>query len=87
MNILCDGVERTRALTSCVRAARSTCSPKRWKTTRAAFSKKALPYGLILVPSDSFGVPGYFRIAFCTDTKKVVRSIDAFKKFVKAEYR
>ena len=53
----------------------------------AAFSKKALPYGLILVPSDSFGVPGYFRIAFCTDTEKVVRSIDAFKKFVKAEYR
>ena len=47
---------------------------------------KALPYGLILVPSDSFGLPGYFRIAFCTDTEKVVRSIDAFKAFVKAEY-
>ena len=61
--------------------------PKALEDDAAAFSKKALPYGLILVPSDSFGVPGYFRIAFCTDTKKVVRSIDAFKKFVKAEYR
>ena len=61
--------------------------PKALEDDAAAFSKKALPYGLILVPSDSFGVPGYFRIAFCTDTEKVVRSIDAFKKFVKAEYR
>ena len=61
--------------------------PNALEDDAAAFSKKALPYGLILVPSDSFGVPGYFRIAFCTDTKKVVRSIDAFKKFVKAEYR
>ena len=61
--------------------------PKALEEDAVAFSKKALPYGLILVPSDSFGMPGYFRIAFCTDTEKVVRSIDAFKKFVAAEYR
>ena len=60
--------------------------PKALERDAAAFSQKALPYGLILVPSDSFGLPGYFRIAFCTDTEKVVRSIDAFKAFVKAEY-
>ena len=60
--------------------------PKALESDAAAFSRKALPYGLILVPSDSFGLPGYFRIAFCTDTEKVVRSIDAFKAFVKAEY-
>ena len=60
--------------------------PKALERDAAAFSRKALPYGLILVPSDSFGLPGYFRIAFCTDTEKVVRSIDAFKAFVKAEY-
>lgn len=60
--------------------------PKALECDAAAFSRKALPYGLILVPSDSFGLPGYFRIAFCTDTEKVVRSIDAFKAFVKAEY-
>ena len=59
---------------------------KALESDAAAFSRKALPYGLILVPSDSFGLPGYFRIAFCTDTEKVVRSIDAFKAFVKAEY-
>ena len=60
--------------------------PKALESDAAAFSRKALPYGLILVPSDSFGLPGYFRIAFCTDTEKVVRSIDTFKAFVKAEY-
>ena len=60
--------------------------PKALESDAAAFSRKALPYGLILVPSDSFGLPGYFRIAFCTDTEKVVRSIVAFKAFVKAEY-
>ena len=59
--------------------------PKALENDAATFSRKALPYGLILVPSDSFGLPGYFRIAFCTDTEKVVRSIDAFKAFVKAE--
>ena len=41
---------------------------------------------MILVPSDSFGVPGYFRIAYCTDTQKVIRSLDAFERFVKTEY-
>lgn len=43
---------------------------------------KAKDYDLILVPSDSFGVPGYFRMAYCIDTEKVERSIAAFEKFV-----
>ena len=41
---------------------------------------KAKDYDLILVPSDSFGVPGYFRMAYCIDTEKVERSIAAFEK-------
>ena len=40
----------------------------------------------ILVPGDSFGAPGYFRIAYCIDTEKVERSLEAFRRFVKAEY-
>ena len=52
----------------------------------AAFSRKAMKYGLVLVPSDSFGVPGYFRMAYCTDTQKVVRSLDAFGRLVREEY-
>ena len=42
--------------------------------------------GIDLVPSDSFGVKGYFRIAYCIGTEKVERSLDAFRRFVKSEY-
>lgn len=60
--------------------------PKAPEEDAVAFSEKAKKYDLILVPSDSFGVDGYFRIAYCIDTEKVERSLDAFRKFVKAEY-
>ena len=60
--------------------------PKALESDSVAFCKKALKYDLILVPGDSFGAPGYFRIAYCVDTEKVKRSIDAFRRFVKAEY-
>lgn len=60
--------------------------PKALEKDAIAFCEKAKKYDLILVPSDSFGVEGYFRIAYCIDTKKVERSLDAFRKFVKTEY-
>lgn len=60
--------------------------PKALESDSVAFCKKALKYDLILVPGDSFGAPGYFRIAYCVDTEKVRRSIDAFKRFVENEY-
>jgi aspartate aminotransferase len=60
--------------------------PKALEEDAVAFSEKAKKYDLILVPSDSFGVKGYFRIAYCIDTEKVERSLDAFRKFVRAEY-
>ena len=60
--------------------------PKALEADSVAFSKKALGHDLILVPGDSFGAPGYFRIAYCIDTEKVERSLEAFRRFVKAEY-
>ena len=48
--------------------------------------KKALKYDLVLVPGDSFGAPGYFRMAYCIDTEKVERSLVALRKFVAEEY-
>ena len=51
-----------------------------------AFCLKAKKYDLILVPSDNFGVPGYFRMAYCIDTEKVQRSIPVLEKFVAEEY-
>ncbi|MCM1040582.1 MAG: pyridoxal phosphate-dependent aminotransferase [Roseburia sp.] len=60
--------------------------PKALEEDAVAFCKKAQKYDLILVPSDTFGVPGYFRIAYCIDTKKVERSLEAFQKFIHTEY-
>lgn len=48
-----------------------------------AFSETAKKHDLILVPSDSFGVKGYFRLAYCIDTKKVERSLAAFRNLAK----
>ena len=50
------------------------------------FCEKAKKYNLILVPSDSFGCPGYFRMSYCIETEKVERSLVALREFVKAEY-
>ena len=60
--------------------------PKALEKDASAFCRKALQYGLVFVPSDSFGVPGYFRIAYCTDTKMVEQSLDALQDFVHSLY-
>lgn len=60
--------------------------PKALEEDANAFCLKAKKYDLILVPSDNFGVPGYFRMAYCIDTEKVKRSIPVLEKFVAKEY-
>lgn len=60
--------------------------PKALEEDAGVFCMKAKKYDLILVPSDNFGVPGYFRMAYCIDTKKVRRSLPVLEKFVKEEY-
>lgn len=54
--------------------------PKCLEEDSIKFCNKAKEFDLLLVPSDSFGVKGYFRIAYCIDTEKVIRSLEAFKK-------
>ena len=61
--------------------------PKALEEDAKVFCQKALKYDLVLVPGDSFGCPGYFRMAYCIDTEKVERSLVALRKFVEAEYR
>ena len=61
--------------------------PKALEEDAKAFCQKALKYDLILVPGDSFGFSGYFRMAYCIDTEKVERSLSALEKFVNNEYR
>lgn len=60
--------------------------PKALEEDAKVFSRKALKYDLVLVPGDTFGAPGYFRMAYCIDTEKVERSLVALRKFVKEEY-
>ncbi len=60
--------------------------PKALEEDAKVFCQKAKNYDLILVPGDSFGCPGFFRMAYCIDTEKVERSLPALRKFVKTEY-
>lgn len=61
--------------------------PKALEEDAKVFCQKALRYDLVLVPGDSFGAPGFFRMAYCIDTEKVERSLEALRKFVQEEYR
>lgn len=61
--------------------------PRALEEDAKAFCRKALKYDLILVPGDSFGAPGYFRMAYCIDTEKVERSLGALRKFVTEVYK
>jgi len=45
-----------------------------------AFVQKAQEYNILLVPGKGFGLPGYFRIAYCIDKGIIERSIPAWKK-------
>ncbi|MGN0426147.1 MAG: pyridoxal phosphate-dependent aminotransferase [Acetatifactor sp.] len=60
--------------------------PKALEEDAKVFCQKALKYDLVLVPGDTFGAPGYFRMAYCIDTDKVRRSLAALRRFVTEEY-
>ena len=47
------------------------------------FSDIAKTYGLLLVPSDSFGVKGYLRLATCVSKETCLNSREAFTKLAK----
>lgn len=51
-----------------------------------AFCEKAKKYELLLVPSDSFGVKGFVRIAYCVSRKTITDSIPAFRALME-EYK
>ena len=60
--------------------------PKALEEDANAFCMKAREFDLLLVPSDTFGVKGYVRFAYCIDTEKVKRSLPALEKLA-AAYR
>ena len=60
--------------------------PKALEEDANAFCRRAREFDLLLVPSDTFGVTGYVRLAYCIDTEKVKRSLPALEKLA-AAYR
>lgn len=51
-----------------------------------AFCERARSHELLAVPSDSFGVPGWFRLGYCIDREVIERSLPAWKLLAE-EYR
>lgn len=45
-----------------------------------AFCERAKRYELLPVPSNSFGVPGWFRLGYCIDHDVIVNSLPAWKQ-------
>ena len=85
MNIIYDTLEKLGF--TCVRPGGTFyIFPKALEEDAVAFCKKATKYDLILVPSDSFGVKGFFRMAYCVDTEKVKRAMPRLEQFVKETY-
>lgn len=44
-----------------------------------AFSRRAMAHDLLVVPGDSFGCPGYFRLCYCVDYHKIIASLPVFR--------
>ena len=48
------------------------------------FYEKAKEFDLLLVPADSFGTPGFVRIAYCVSTDMIRRSLPAFRRLAES---
>ena len=47
-----------------------------------AFSERAKKKDLLVVPGDSFGCPGYFRICYCVSYDRIQRSLPLFRQLI-----
>ena len=56
--------------------AKCPCEPK-------MFFEECKKEGLLVVPSDSFGIKGYVRIAYCVPTDRIINSAPHFKEVAK----
>ncbi len=51
-----------------------------------AFCRRAMKENLLVVPGDSFGTPGYVRLAYCVSRDVIERALPVFRKLAE-EYR
>lgn len=52
-----------------------------------AFAEMAKKHSLLLVPTDTFGLEGYVRLATCVSTDMILRSLPAFETLAKECFR
>ena len=50
----------------------------------AEFSERAKKFDILIVPSESFGVGGYARLAYCVTTEEVERALPAFRALIES---
>lgn len=60
--------------------------PKSLEPDANEFARKAMEYDLFVVPSDSFGMPGYLRMSYCLETEHAKRGVERLRKFVHEVY-
>ena len=60
--------------------------PRALEPDARAFCLRAREHDLLLVPSNSFGVEGHFRLSYCVPTERVEHSLEKFRALA-AEYR
>jgi len=59
---------------------------KSLESDATAFSNRAKNHDVLIVPSDSFGCPGYVRISYCVDERIIKNAIPIFSKIIE-EYK
>lgn len=58
--------------------------PRTLEPDAAAFCRRAQELDLLVVPSDSFGCPGHFRVSFCVPTERIRRALPVFRKLAES---
>lgn len=58
--------------------------PRCLEPDAAAFCRRAQELDLLVVPSDSFGCPGHFRVSFCVPTQRVLRALPVFQRLAES---
>ena len=58
--------------------------PQALEPDAAAFCRRAQELDLLLVPGDSFGCPGHFRLSFCVPTERIRRALPVFEKLARS---
>lgn len=58
--------------------------PRCLEPDAGAFCRRAQELDLLVVPGDSFGCPGHFRVSFCVPTQRIERALPAFQRLAES---